>query len=122
MQATEHATLQRDQAFVREKAISDEVKRLQERLSRNAGKASQKWIFGPFPYNQLSFLNHCFVLLQIDEHMVKLLAKKAAITADELNATKLKMDLLEKNNSELRAASLQTLEEINRLRKTERPR
>lgn len=38
MQATEHATIQRDQAHAREKALSEEVDVLHERLKSSAGK------------------------------------------------------------------------------------
>ena len=38
MQATEHATIQRDQAHARERALSEEVNVLHERLKSSAGK------------------------------------------------------------------------------------
>ena len=38
MQATEHATIQRDQAHARERALSEEVDVLHERLKSSAGK------------------------------------------------------------------------------------
>lgn len=94
MQAAEHATIQRDQAFARENALADEVKQLQQRLISNAGK--------------------------IDAHMMKLLQKKAATTADDLRSTQNKLKQSENNNSELRAASLNTMNEINRLNNMKR--
>lgn len=89
MLAAEHATIQRDQAFAREGALAEEVKQLQRRLTDNAGK--------------------------IDAHMMKLLQRKVGVAADELRATQNKLKLSESNNSELRAASVSKMNEINRL-------
>lgn len=89
MAAAEHAAIQRDQAFVRERALADEVKRLQQRVTDNAGK--------------------------VDAHVMKLLRKTAAATAEDLRSTKNKLMLSEGNNSELRAEAVSKLNEINRL-------
>ena len=82
MQATEHATIQRDQAFAREQALTNEVKHLQERFITNAGK--------------------------VDEKVKQLLQKHSATTMGDLKATESKLRSLENSNSELRAASLNT--------------
>ena len=89
MQATEHATIQRDQAFARESALAEEVKELQKRLSDNVSR--------------------------VDAHVVKLMQKRAETAADDLRAAQDKLRASQSENSELKAQSANKTKEINRL-------
>lgn len=111
MQATEHATIQRDQAHAREKALSEEVDVLHERLKSSAGKVRHhpshtSAFVKPFA-NKVTF-DEFYVRTHIQngEHAMRLMQKQHAVLSSELNSARHKLELLERRNSELEAAQI----------------
>ena len=92
VQATERATIQRDQAFTREKALADEVFDLRKRFER-----------------QMS---------SVDEHVAKLSKKRSAVLGEGLKTAKRAIDALQRENAALQVEKKRLKDEMESFRKS----
>jgi predicted nucleic acid-binding Zn-ribbon protein len=93
LQATERATVQRDQSFTREKALTDEVAELRCRLEKNSAK--------------------------IDGHAMRISRRRNAAMGDDLKSTKFALDNSLRENVRLNGNLANAKEEIARLAKAQ---